>query len=341
MIHQFAAVNFAKRSADGVLAGYQRATVSSHIAQIKRYLSQPEALLPNAIVIAFGGSVKFAPLPGAVRSSWGTPGKLEVPLPGPREAKPGFIVDGQQRVTALSQLPPSRRFPVVVVSFAAESPDLQLEQFVLVNKTRPLPRDLINELLPHVESDKLPRAWQSRQIAADVLEHLRFEVHSPFHGRVRGVGSTAEGCNIGQAALLSIIASSIRRGGVLARTAVEAPHAERSARMARVVSVFFSGAARVWPEAWDGSPWTSRLVHGVGIAGLGSLMDVVMDEVDAERPRAVTSVARRLGRIQGRCAWTGGRWPDPLDCEWDALQNTSQDKRRLAAFLVTEYAHAR
>ena len=107
--------------------------------------------------------------------------------------------------------------------------------------------------------------------------------------------------------------------------------------MAKVVSVFFEGVARVWPYVWNESPRTSRLVHGVGITALGSLMDVVMQEVGADRPRAVSSVYRRLKRIERSCAWTAGRWPSPLSCAWDALQNTSQDKRHLATYLLNEY----
>ena len=39
----------------------------------------------------------------------------------------------------------SSDFPVVVVAFQATSPEMQREQFILVNKTKPLPRDLLNE----------------------------------------------------------------------------------------------------------------------------------------------------------------------------------------------------
>ena len=90
---------------------------------------------------------------------------------GVGKQKPGLIVDGQQRATALSQLDPSRKLPVVVVAFQSAAPKTQREQFVLVNKTRPLPRDLLNELLANVEV-VLPKTMRSRQVAAKVLEVL-------------------------------------------------------------------------------------------------------------------------------------------------------------------------
>jgi DGQHR domain-containing protein len=337
IIHQFATISFAERSTDGVLLGYQRTRVAAHIAQIRAYLAHDDALLPNAIVIAFNGEVKFIPTEGTTNSRWGTPGTLSVPLPGPREPKPGFIVDGQQRVSALAQLPPEHQFPVVVVSFSSSSPDLQREQFVLVNKTKPLPRDLLNELLPHVRTEMLPRNWHVRRIASGVVEILRFDTGSPFYGRIRGLGVAGEGYSISQAAVLSVVETSIRRAGVLAEYMLSDSGMPDFDAMAHVVSTFYHGVAAVWPYAWNENPWTSRLVHGVGITALGRLMDVIMREVDATRPRAVSLVKRRLQRIEKQCAWTEGWWPSPLNCAWDQLQNTSQDKRRLADYLVHEY----
>jgi hypothetical protein len=69
-------------------------------------------------------------------------------------------------------------------------------------------------------------------------------------------------------------------------------------------------------------------------------MDVVMMDVDANKSRAVSTVARRLSRIASRPAWTHGRWGAPIHCEWNELQNTSQDKRRLGEALISWYAKA-
>src|ERR1700722_14460423 len=81
IIHQFAAVNFAERTSDGLLSGYQRGEVSAHIHQIAQYLSGTDAILPNAIVIAFDDQISFTPAPGATLRNWGTPGNLAVPVP--------------------------------------------------------------------------------------------------------------------------------------------------------------------------------------------------------------------------------------------------------------------
>lgn len=334
LIHQFAGIQRANRDDDGVLQGYQRARVGRHIREIRDYLMQDDSLLPNAIVVAFDRAVNFTPLAGVVRAEWGTPGHLRIPLPVRGTRKPALIVDGQQRMSALAELPPQRMFPVIVIGFSTTSAELEREQFVLVNKTKPLPRDLLNELIPQVDT-ALPTAWRVRRAAATVLERLRFDRRSPFYGRIRGIGAGGDGANISQAAVLDVIGNSIRRRGVLS------PHYHAEGisdidDMVNIVATYYSGVAQVWPEAWNHSPWSSRLVHGVGIAATGRLMDVVMDEVSAERPRAVSMVARRVSRLKSRCAWTSGTWPK-LGRAWNELQNTSQDKRLLRDYLVDAY----
>lgn len=337
LVHQLATVSYAERTKDGVLAGYQRPAVQRHIAEILNYLTGPTSLLPNAIVIAFDDRVTFRPLKGIQQSEWGTFGHLEIPLPrNAAESKVGWIVDGQQRATALAQLKPGRHFPVVVVAFQCSSEDVQREQFLLVNKTKPLPRDLLHEILPAVKGG-LSKDLEKRRLAARVLQRLRFDPTSPFYRRVRGLGASDEGANISQAAILAVVQNSIRKKGALFDHYGGNGHPHDDKAMARIVSVFFEGVRRTWPTAWAGSPKSSRLVHGVGIVALGHLMDRVMNEIDAASTKAASAVQNRLERLRDRCAWNSGRWP-VLGCAWNELQNTSQDKARLTEYLLKEYA---
>ena len=336
LVHQLATVSYANRTEDGALVGYQRAKVTTHINDILSYLSQGTPLLPNAIVVAFDDRIKFAPLNGNLRSEWGTFGKLEIPLPKNfAETKAGWIVDGQQRVTALSKLKPGAAFPVVVIGFQSSSPTIQREQFLLVNKTKPLPRDLLNEILPEVTSP-LSKDLTFKQVSSKVVTLLRFSKESPFYQRIRGLGAESDTHNISQASLLSVIQTSIRKKGALFDYVNSKDNHFDTKGMARVVSVFFEGVRRTWPDAWEGNPKTSRLVHGVGIFALGHLMDRIMQEVDIESVKSTSMVANRLERLRRRCAWTSGRWP-VLNCAWNELQNTSQDKTRLTEYLLKEY----
>lgn len=332
------AVDSVKRTAEGTLTGYQRSRVSGHIGDIRRYLMSTEALLPNAIVVSLDrDAVTFQAFAGRIDSDWGSAGTLAIRMPGLREAKPGLVIDGQQRMSAFASLPVERNMPVVVVGFVAASEAMQREQFVLVNRSRPLPRDLLNELLPRVDT-ALPPNLQRRRTAAQVLEHLRFDPDSVFHGRIRGVGSDGAGATISQAALLAVIEASLR-AGYLHREATTDGVVDVD-KASQMLKIYYAGVARVWPHAWGGSSWSSRLVHGVGIYAIGRLMEDVLPSVNWDSSRAVQVVSRRLGPLKDACAWTAGSWPT-LNCGWNGLQNTSQDKRRLALYLREAYLSAR
>src|SRR3954451_8166906 len=55
----FAAISRVKRGAHQELSGYQRAESLSHIRTIQKYLESADAILPNALVIAFDSRVRF------------------------------------------------------------------------------------------------------------------------------------------------------------------------------------------------------------------------------------------------------------------------------------------
>ncbi|MGH9888746.1 MAG: DGQHR domain-containing protein DpdB, partial [bacterium] len=134
----------------------------------------------------------------------------------------------------------------------------------------------------------------------------------------------------------SVINDSIRRRGVLFDHCDTEKKRYDYDGMATTMNAFFEGVRRTWPSAWDANPKTSRLVHGVGIVALGHVMDRVMREVDATSSKAASMVVTRLAPLAKRCAWSKGRWP-VLNCAWNELQNTSQDKARLTDFLLKEY----
>ena len=89
----FATVEGVKRHDDGSLAGFQRHQIASHIKEIRSYLQREDALLPNAVVIAF--------IEGARVTDLGD-GTVSVEISVEEGNPPGYVVDGQQRLTALS-----------------------------------------------------------------------------------------------------------------------------------------------------------------------------------------------------------------------------------------------
>jgi DGQHR domain-containing protein len=133
----FALVRRACRTSRGQLEGFQRPQVRSHIREIRDYLSHPEAVLPNPIVIGFVEGVKIRTV---------SRGIAEVSI-DTRDGPRGMVIDGQQRLSALAGLP-GKDFEVLVTILQCRDVEDLRGQFVLINRTRPLPRGLIRELLP-------------------------------------------------------------------------------------------------------------------------------------------------------------------------------------------------
>src|SRR6202035_3192634 len=61
---------------------------------------------------------------------------------------------------------------------------MQREQFILVNKSKPLPTRLINELLPEVNA-MLPRDLATRKLPSELCNLLNRDPKSPFHHIIR------------------------------------------------------------------------------------------------------------------------------------------------------------
>jgi hypothetical protein len=90
---------------------------------------------------------------------------------------------------------------VPVVAFVAPDVATRRAQFILVNKAKPLPPRLINELLPEVDV-QLPRDLSGRRIPSALCEMLNEDPDSPFHGLIKRISKpkaeravVIDGCN--------------------------------------------------------------------------------------------------------------------------------------------------
>src|SRR5690348_10387906 len=160
-ISQLTDISRVNRDEAGDLIGYQRPQVRQHVQEIVNYLDSDEVIFPNPIIIALTSTVRFAasrgPKPGnATDNDAACIGMLDIPLPVGTEAKPGWIVDGQQRTLALAKAQ-RQDLPILVTAFITDNTDVQRDQFVRINNTKPLPRGLVTELLPSISSPLPPR----------------------------------------------------------------------------------------------------------------------------------------------------------------------------------------
>jgi DGQHR domain-containing protein len=321
----FATVDGVKRHEDGSLGGFQRHQIAPHIKEIRNYLARGDALLPNAVVVAFieGARVKHR-----------EDGLVDVEITVKDGVTPGFVVDGQQRLTALSGME-KPGFQVFVSALVCSDYNELRQQFVLINNTRPLPKALIYELLPNI--DGLPERFSKRSFAARMVERLNYtKTPDPvFHGRIHQ-HTNARG-KLSDLAIQRLVMDSADHGAIHEFIGMGDAFEELSFDL---IHHFFSAVKAVFPEAWnDMTPRTSRLVHGAGIVAMGYVMETLYAQANGiDRDAFIEG----LRLIAPKCAWTEGHWEFSKEDRrpWNAIQNTPSDIDMLANYLVRELKRA-
>lgn len=316
-ITKFAKIDRASRSDGGQLAGFQRPQISTHIREITDYLDSPGSILPNPIVVAFLTGVD-------IKTSGHGTGFVTIDVSqGPN----GYIVDGQQRFIALSNLNRNKEFEVIVSCFICDSVNELQKQFILINNTRPLPKALIYELLPQVNG--LPTRMSSRSTAAALTEWLNYREDSSLKGMI--YQQTNPYGIIRDTAIQKVIMNSLS-DGALRIISSKFDFKERSFRL---LSDFFKAVQNVFHEDWVGhTPKTSRLVHGAGIVSMGYAMETLHSIFQAS---TTGEFEKGLGYLKGKTAWTEGVWNfGPNDQrQWKSIQNVPRDIMQLAQYLIT------
>jgi DGQHR domain-containing protein len=338
-ILQIADISRVSRSHSSRLIGYQRPEVRRHIQDIVTYLDGEEVLFPNSIIIALSSSCRFTKSRGPnVTDGFSTAGTLEIPIPGPNDSKPGWIVDGQQRVIALSH---ARRkdLGVPVNAFVADGVDLQRDQFLRVNNTKPLPRGLVTELLPEVAIEISPRL-SATKIPSELATLLNQEDESPFKGLIRRASTPKEdrkNAVITDTSIVKMLQDSISSAsGALFPYRNIATGETDFEGIWRVLLTFWTAVRDTFPDAWDRPPQQSRLMHGVGIRAMGRLMDKIMSSVDPRKKDAATLIKKELALIAPYCRWTDGEW-EAINARWNDLENTPKDIKVLSNYLIRTY----
>src|SRR5262249_14537791 len=123
--------------------GFQRKEIRSHVNSIVEFLNSGPVLFPNAIILALSREIEFKFSRGSRPEGMvevADTGNLTLPV-RPEGQRVAWIVDGQQRSLALARAKDSR-IPVPVVGFVSADLETQREQFILVNKAKPLPTRL-------------------------------------------------------------------------------------------------------------------------------------------------------------------------------------------------------
>ena len=328
-----------ERDATDTLKGFQRPEIRQHVKGIVDYLNQGEVLFPNAIILAMSPDVKFAASRGSRPdgdSRVSESGTLTLPIydEGQRVA---WIVDGQQRSIALSQAQ-HKDLAVPVIGFVSDKLSVQREQFILVNKAKPLPTRLINELLPETAGIVLPRDLVARKVPAELVNFLNQDPASPFFRIVKRASDRASsGAVVTDTALVSVIKNSLSSplGALAPFKPVGREGSGDVAGMYRILITYWTAVKVVFADSWGKDPKHSRLMHSAGLLAMGLLMDAIYARVAPDAD--VATVQREIEKVAPACRWTKGTW-ETLGLAWNEIQNTPPHVKKLQDALVRAYA---
>lgn len=322
------------------LLGFQRPEIRSHVKSIVDYLNKGAVLFPNAIIVAMSPSIYFSASRGTrPNGDEGTAqtGTLKIPVyeEGKRVA---WIVDGQQRSLALSRIE-DKSILVPVIGFVSDRLDIQREQFILVNKAKPLSTRLIDELLPETSGAILPRELSLRKVPSELCGQLNRDPRSPFFQLIRRPSdrNSTNRAVITDSAVINMIRNSINNplGALVTfRVTNNGRDDVDLESMYRILFNYWTAVRAVFPFAWGKDARQSRLMHSAGILAMGVLMDRIFARIAPNDDIEV--VERELLKVAPACRWTEGTWKS-IGVRWNEIQNTSRDIRRLQTALVQAY----
>lgn len=327
----------------GDLLGYQRPEVKRHVRNIVEYLDSGSVLFPNSIILALSSVCTFTRSRGPkVEDGPSEAGTLTIPLPREGQAKPAWIVDGQQRALALAQAK-RRKFPIPVNAFIADEVEMQRDQFLRVNNTKPLPKGLITELLPEVDT-LLPPNMAARKTPSALVDLLNRDPDSPFHGLIRRASQTGaerKTAVIVDTSLVKVLQDSFASpSGCLFPYRNSATNVTDFQSIRKLLFMYWGAVRDVFPSAWGKPPEESRLMHSAGILSMGRLMDRVMGSVNLADAGAAQLVKSDLQKLRSACHWTEGRWEE-MGLDWNEIQNLPRHVRELTEHLLRAYLSQR
>lgn len=343
-IAQIADMSRVKREGqDNNLVGFQRAEIQAHVRQIAEYLDKGPGLFPNAVILAIAPSVTFqakrGPKGDQVTVEGVEAGRLTLPI-RPDGQKVAWIVDGQQRSLALSKSQ-NGQLLVPVVAFESASIETHREQFILVNRARPLKQRLIDELLPTTDDSLLPRDLAANKVPSELCNLLNQRPKSPFYGRISRTSLKPDRADVFvDSAIVRMIRDRLNgTSGALLHLKASGSGGADLAEMYRLLSAYWSAVAATFPQAWALSPDKSKLTSAAGITVMGVMMDRICARVGFSHKNAQAVYASELKKIANECAWTSGSWRG-IGMPWNSLEMTSKSSNRVIQALSAAYVKA-
>ena len=132
------------------------------------------------------------------------------------------------------------------------SPDLEVQrqQFIIVNKAKPLPSRLINELLPEVNKT-LPRDLTLRKLPSELTNMLNVDKDSPFNNIIKRVSDEDSLGVITDSSIEKMIQRSLRPLGILNQYKGIGTDQNDTNGMYEILMFYWSHVKANFFEAWN------------------------------------------------------------------------------------------
>ncbi len=223
--------------------------------------------------------------------------------------------------------------------------NLQRDQFIRINNSKPLPRGLLTELLPE-STGPLPTKLAAKKVPAALANLLNQDGSSPFQGMIRQTSMTTtqrKRAPVTDTSVVKMIEESFSHpSGVLFPHRNVATGETDMQMVFQILCVYWDAVRRTFPDAWGKPATASRLMGGVGIRSMGRLMDKVMPSINPTNTKAATKhVMEELRAVAPVCHWTSGHWEELGGLSWHELQNVPRHINAVTNLLIRTYVQSR
>ena len=165
---------------------YQRMAKKSRLKRIAEYIHEKEGIFPTSIVINIETN-----RPLRFENAAEMAGKNAVlgTLYIPTKFKTAWIIDGQHRLFAYSDIEEARTATLPVIAFENLEPDVQAQLFVDINGEQvKVSKNLLNDLWATIHWDSNNPSEQLKALTSRLVKELNEHQSSPLRDRIINIG---------------------------------------------------------------------------------------------------------------------------------------------------------
>ncbi|MCD4808248.1 MAG: DGQHR domain-containing protein [Methanococcoides sp.] len=207
------------KSDDESIKTYQRMAKKSRLKKIAEYIHEKNGIFPTSIVINIQTKrpLRFEPAAAEMAGNNAILGTLYIP----NKFKTAWIIDGQHRLFAYSNLEEAKTATLPVIAFENLEANVQAQLFVDINGEQVrVPKNLLSDLWSTIHWNSDNPSEQLKALTSSLVKELDEHRNSPLRDRIMKIdGKRTQTRNITIATLSDEIYKRQLLGGIRSRKA--------------------------------------------------------------------------------------------------------------------------